>query len=364
MAYALDGRYSAVLLENPEERLAIADEIIALSEVAADQLSARSRAASTGSPRSWSWVTSRPPSFSEFASRLAEDLRQAPQRWCLLSARAVLAMLGGRFADAQALMSRALARGERAQSSDAVLSHKLQLFLLRREVGGLADVEPVLLAAVSEYPARATFRCALADLYAEVGRLGEARAVVDELAHDDFAVLVKDNDWLFLLSLLADVVDALPDVPRAAVLYDLLLPFAHLNAATADELATGSMQRPLGVLAAVLAVPPTRPTTWSGRSSTTRRWAHARGLRTRGMPTGECSWPAGTSKPAGRFCARRRRIRAARDGALGEPGRSPLRAVHRAGEDRGERVDERADVVGGCGGPGRAAGRRSARSST
>jgi hypothetical protein len=79
------------------------------------------------------------------------------------------------------------------------------------------------------------------------------RQLLHELAPDDFAAIQRDNEFLFSLGFLADTAHKLQDVRAATVLYDLLAPFAHLNAANADELATGSVSRPLGVLAATLA---------------------------------------------------------------------------------------------------------------
>jgi hypothetical protein len=51
---------------------------------------------------------------------------------------------------------------------------------------------------------------------------------------------------------LADAVDTVGDVRAAAVLYDLMVPYAHLNAINADEVATGSVSRILGLLAAAM----------------------------------------------------------------------------------------------------------------
>ena len=75
---------------------------------------------------------------------------------------------------------------------------------------------------------------------------------MDDLAARDFAAMQRDNEYLFSLAFVADAVETLADVRAAAVLYDLLVPYAHLNASNADEVATGSVSRTLGVLASVL----------------------------------------------------------------------------------------------------------------
>jgi hypothetical protein len=75
---------------------------------------------------------------------------------------------------------------------------------------------------------------------------------MDDLAAQDFSAVQRDNEFLFSLAFVADAADSLADVHAAAVLYDLLVPYAHLNACNADEVATGSVSRTLGVLAATL----------------------------------------------------------------------------------------------------------------
>jgi hypothetical protein len=133
-----------------------------------------------------------------------------------------------------------------------VLSHRLQLFLLARETGGSADIEALIEDAVSTFPTRPVFRCALVYLHAELGQRSRAQAGIDDLAMQDFSGVQRDNEFLFSLAFVADAADTLADVRAAAVLYDLLVPYAQLNACNADEVATGSVSRTLGVLAATL----------------------------------------------------------------------------------------------------------------
>jgi tetratricopeptide (TPR) repeat protein len=96
------------------------------------------------------------------------------------------------------------------------------------------------------------FRCALAYIHADLGEARRAQAAIDHLAAHDFAAIGRGNEYLFSLAFLADAVDTLGDVRAAAVLYDLLVPYAHLNAINSDEVATGSVSRTLGILAAAM----------------------------------------------------------------------------------------------------------------
>jgi hypothetical protein len=128
----------------------------------------------------------------------------------------------------------------------------LQLFVLHREIGIDCEIESLINDAVSEFPTRPVFRCALAYIHADLGDAARAKAAVDDLAAQAFAAIQRDNEYLFSLALLADAVDAIRDVRAAAVLYDLLVPYAHHNAINSDEVATGSVSRTLGVLAGAM----------------------------------------------------------------------------------------------------------------
>jgi tetratricopeptide (TPR) repeat protein len=253
LAYALDGHQGAILWpETPLERLEIADEIVALAEQVGDD----ERATSGRLYRLLATMElgrmAEAEAELELMGEQATALRQPAQLWVATASRANLALFQGRFEEAEQLIEEALALGQRAQSRDAILSHRLQLFVLNREIGGNPDMELLLREAAAEFPMRPVFRCALAYLYAELGDLGRSQAAIDELAPDGFAAIQRDNEYLFALGFLADAVHTLGDERTAAILYELLAPYAHLNAINADEIGTGSVSRPLGVLATTM----------------------------------------------------------------------------------------------------------------
>jgi tetratricopeptide (TPR) repeat protein len=165
---------------------------------------------------------------------------------------ATVALFQGRFEEGERLMDEALALGEGAQRSDAVLSYRIQRFTLARECGGLEEIEETIQRSLDEYPARPMFRCMLASLYADLGREREAREVFESLAAGRFGKLPVTNEWLFSLGFLVEVASFLGDLERAETLYELLLPYSTRNASTADYIATGSVSRYLGVLASTM----------------------------------------------------------------------------------------------------------------
>ena len=253
LAYALDGHYSALMWpETAEQRLTIADEIVTLAEQVDDnERAAAGRLYRVIANMELGRITQAENELDIIAEQ-ATTLRQPAQLWLATASRARLALFQGTCDEAQALIDEALTLGGRAQRRDAVFSHRLQLFLLDRETGGNTDIEALIKDAVSIFPTRPVFRCALAYIHAELGDASRAQAEINDLAAQDFAAVQRDTDYLFSLAFVADAVDTLADVQAAAVLYDLLVPYAHLNAINADEVGTGSVSRTLGVLAAAL----------------------------------------------------------------------------------------------------------------
>jgi tetratricopeptide (TPR) repeat protein len=252
LAYALDGRCFAIFWpENPEERLALAEEWMAVAEGCGDRERAQHAhfVGRIGVPLELGdLATVR--SELESLGRLTTELRQPAQLWIMTVTRATLALFEGRFDEAEELIEEALRLGEGVQASDAVLSRTVQLFTLHLLKGGLEASEEPIKRSIVDYPARPMFRCMLALLLLELDREDEARAAFEGLADRGFAALPPTNEWLFSLGFLADVAHGLGEGADANVLYELLLPHAARNACTPDYIATGSVARSLGVAAA------------------------------------------------------------------------------------------------------------------
>jgi DNA-binding NarL/FixJ family response regulator len=103
------------------------------------------------------------------------------------------------------------------------------------------------------YPGYRLFRCLLPLACLETQRPEEARSLTAELVHGGEAQLPLDNNWLFGMTILAEVIARLDDTALAAVVYDALVPYSDLFGTGGGEVASGSIQRPLAQLASVLA---------------------------------------------------------------------------------------------------------------
>ena len=184
--------------------------------------------------------------------RLAEHIGQLKYRHYVAVLRAGLALLAGRFDDVERESATALALGRRMRSDVAEIIYTAHQVAVRRERGGLAAVEPMVRQAVLAYPLH-LLRCSLAFVLSELERVDEARAQFELLAKEDFADIPRDSNFVSSLGALAEVCFRLADRSRAALLYDLLLPFADRNVVSAEGVSSfGAAAHHLGELATVL----------------------------------------------------------------------------------------------------------------
>jgi tetratricopeptide (TPR) repeat protein len=192
-------------------------------------------------------------------ARLADELRQPSQNAFATAYRALLAMLAGDFAEAEGFTAELLRVAERSQIWSAEVAYHLQVYALRREQGRLEEIQDFVRSSGERYSTYPIWRCVVALTAAELGRTAEGHQALEALAADGFAQLPFDETWLASMALLAEAASALGDAEHAAVLYDLLLPYADRVALSYAEISTGSVSRNLGLLAA-----------------TTERWDDAR----------------------------------------------------------------------------------------
>jgi tetratricopeptide (TPR) repeat protein len=184
---------------------------------------------------------------------LAEELRLPRYLWVLTMFRAMRALLAGRFAEGEQLAGEALAIGQRTQASDTAQAVGVLLIIIRRDCGGLEELVAASNVLAEQYRAVRTWQYAIAFLEAEVGQEESARRRFDSLATHAFTDVVRDLTWLTTTVVAAETAALLADRARAAVLYDLLLPYADRCVVIGYGLACwGSVSRYLGLLATTL----------------------------------------------------------------------------------------------------------------
>jgi DNA-binding SARP family transcriptional activator len=185
-------------------------------------------------------------------TRWAAELGQPAQKWLAGAYRTMLALLAGRFGEAERLIAETRSVGERAQSWSAGMTHDLQLYVLRREQGRVEEMRELVRCAASDNPTYPVWRCVLANMLSEVGEAVEARAELEALAANGFAEIPFDEEWEVSLCLLAETATRLRDSEHAAKLYDLLLPYADRVTVSYVEISLGPVARYLGLLASTI----------------------------------------------------------------------------------------------------------------
>lgn len=170
-----------------------------------------------------------------------------------VTALAMIATHEGRFADAERLALQALRCGERFDRANASGILGVQMFTLRRHQGRLRELAPVLQQFLAGQALAAIWRPGLAALHGELGALDQAREVFEGLAREGFAGIAQDAIRIASLVYLAEVCVQLQDATRAALLFELLLPFAERNIVFGAHTASfGAAGRVLGMLATTL----------------------------------------------------------------------------------------------------------------
>jgi len=254
LGYALAGRFWATWWpENPAERQTIAPEMVAIAEALGD--GERIADAHLMTFLSLTELGSMNEARSEVATlaRVVEELRQPAQLWLEPVNRAWLALLEGDFAMAESLVGQELESDYRVTPGrDDVSAARMHRFLLRREQGRLGEEEATVRMSIDDFPWYPLHRAALACLLLDLGRETEARAVVADLAEDDFKALYRDCEWLLGMGLASEAVARLGDGSAAAILYEQLSPFAGRHAIGHAEGSVGAVDRYLGLLAAAL----------------------------------------------------------------------------------------------------------------
>jgi DNA-binding SARP family transcriptional activator len=188
----------------------------------------------------------------ETVRELAETLDDRFSKWLLTAVLGRDAQIRGSLDEFEALAFQGFELGFESSNRSAAQIFGGQMVELRREQGRLAEVLEGAETLTAEYPAIAAWRCALAEMYTQLGREADARRELEILAPDAFAGIPRDALWLSSLANLSEVVAFLDDVDRAAELYEQLSPYATRNVVLFGVLCLGSVSRHLGLLATTL----------------------------------------------------------------------------------------------------------------
>ncbi len=187
----------------------------------------------------------------EVAERLAAELNQPALLWTTAWNRVGRLVQPGRLDEAERAAYSALEIGEACGQPDALLFFSVQTYCIRREQSRVGEIEEMIREAADRWPMFPLLRIFLAHAYCEQRREADTRTIFDPLAADRFTGLPFDITWLTGLSILTDIAVDLRETAAAAVLYDLLSPYAD-QVATTNGVPGGAGSHYLGRLAGTL----------------------------------------------------------------------------------------------------------------
>jgi DNA-binding SARP family transcriptional activator/RecA/RadA recombinase len=252
LASALGARHVALWRpDRVEERLAVADDMIATARDAADR-----HAELQG--HNWRvadlFERGDMPAWHEEIARhaqLAEELRLPVFQWYTPLWAAVEAMLAGRHDDVERLSAEAERVGLRAGDRNAELFAGMVRFCgqLEREEFEQTDIEFVE-SKIANSPVGNAYRSSYAWILAGRGETERAR---EELHATMARSHAFDANWLSLQAECAETSILIDDAAHAQMLYERLLPYAGRPATAGRSVSSyGAVDRHLGGLAALL----------------------------------------------------------------------------------------------------------------
>jgi len=172
--------------------------------------------------------------------------------WVQLNARAMIAILEGKFEQAEQFANEAVQVGRHTHGEHMDGVYGVQMFTIRREQARLHEVAPVIKQLMSDNPEDVKWKPGLGLIAAELGYKEPAERILDELAETGFK-LSPDAMYSTTLSYLADICVVVEHQEHAKTIYDMLAPYEHLTiTAGATTVCIGSGARRLGSLAGLL----------------------------------------------------------------------------------------------------------------
>jgi class 3 adenylate cyclase/tetratricopeptide (TPR) repeat protein len=185
-------------------------------------------------------------------TELGEVRQRLHAQWVGCHGLAMMAILDGDFASAEACAGQALELGRLTSGEQVEGVFGIQMFSIRREQGRLAEVAPVMKRFIEENPDEMTWLPGFALIAADLGFEEPARRRLRELAETGFDLPI-DAKRSASLSYIAEVAALLDDTETAARLYELMSGYKHMTVtAGIVTVCYGAASRYLGMLAATL----------------------------------------------------------------------------------------------------------------
>jgi DNA-binding winged helix-turn-helix (wHTH) protein/tetratricopeptide (TPR) repeat protein len=182
--------------------------------------------------------------------RVAEELRQPPERAFVRIIRATRLLIQGRVTESAEIGREALDLGALGGDLSYQLTRTLHRYGVFYEQLKLEKLEDEVRHLAETLRPGSLWFCALANLCSQIGKEDEARSLFDSLAAQDFSAVGPDFGWSASLHHLAETCARLRDSKSAAVLYSQFLSHAGRFVAFSWVVFHGPVSRYLALLAA------------------------------------------------------------------------------------------------------------------
>jgi predicted ATPase len=182
--------------------------------------------------------------------RVAEELRQPPERAFVRIIRATRLLIQGRVTESAEIGREALNLGALGGDLSYQLTRTLHRYGVFYEQLKLEKLEDEVRHLAETLRPGSLWFCALANLCSQIGKEDEARNLFDSLAAQDFSAVGPDFGWTASLHHLAETCARLRDSKSAAVLYSQLQSHAGRFATFSWVVFHGPVSRYLALLAA------------------------------------------------------------------------------------------------------------------
>jgi tetratricopeptide (TPR) repeat protein len=182
---------------------------------------------------------------AEIQEHITETSRRVYLRKLAAAGRYTRAVLEGRFEEGEEHIS--------AEGEDRTLDipHAGLVHMLREQQGRAEELLPLVTNLAARYPHNILWHVTVAGYRASLKQREEARRELECLAVD-LTDVPRGFFWLHGMSFLGEVVSFVGDGRRAAMLYDLLLPYGDRSAVGGALYCRGVVARLLGALATLL----------------------------------------------------------------------------------------------------------------
>jgi hypothetical protein len=232
-----------------EERLELAEELVQLSQDRDDSRAKLDGLVMRGGTRLELGDIAGFRADAAELERVAARLQWWAPRWWAGNFRITEAVIEGHLDQAEAMAEEQYRRG--AEDANALNAYAAQLFAIRRELGRVADLVPLMAASVAADPSLVAFRAALTLSGVDLDDLDDAAAHLDALAIDGFAALPRDVSLTSCLAMLSEAAAMLGATQHAGRLAELFAPHrGHMVVGGVGVVCFGAVDRYLGMLAA------------------------------------------------------------------------------------------------------------------